>query len=159
MNMATSSTTTVDQFAFPRIASLAPWLSRIVMIAPMLIMIAIAVRCISNPTHAVAATGVTLSTPEALTDTRVIGGLALTIAFVIATSIASRQRLRTGHLTVIALMACVLAVRLFGFAHDGTTLAMGDQKVKLTGESVFLSLNALGFALQTYLTRKRAVRP
>jgi hypothetical protein len=60
-----------------------------------------------------------------MTDMRVVGGLALTIALVIATSIPSPRRLRSGHLTVIALMGLVLAVRLFGFAHDGTTLAMG----------------------------------
>lgn len=153
--MATSSISTVERVGNPAIASIAPWLSRIVMVIPMLLMIAIGVRCISNPTHAVAATGVILSTPEAITDMRVIGGLALTLAFVIATSIASPGRLRTGHLTIIALMAFVLAVRLFGFAHDGTTVAMGDQRVKLTGEIVFLTLNALGFALQSYVTRKR----
>jgi hypothetical protein len=157
--MATTSIPAVNPVGEPRIASLAPWLSRIVMIPPMLIMIAIAVRCIGNPTHAVASTGVTLSTPEAITDTRVIGGLTLTIAFVIATSIASRERLRMGHLTIIALMAFVLAVRLFGFAHDGTTVAMGDQRTKLTGEIVFLTLNTLGFALQSYVLRRNAVRP
>jgi hypothetical protein len=149
--MATSSITTVDQVAKPKIGSLAPWLSRIVMVPPVIIMILIAVRCISDPIHALAATGVTLSTPEALTDMRVIGGLALTIALVIATAIPSPRRLRSGHLTVMALMGLVLAVRLFGFAHDGTTLAMGDQKVKFTGEIVFLTLNTLGFMLQTYL--------
>lgn len=149
--MATSSITTVEQVARPKIGSLAPWLSRMVMGPPVIIMILIAVRCISDPVHALAATGVTLSTPEALTDMRVIGGLALTIALVIATSIPSPRRLRSGHLTVMALMGLVLAVRLFGFAHDGTTLAMGDQKVKFTGEIVFLTLNTLGFILQTYL--------
>lgn len=153
--MATSSISTVERVGSPTLASIAPWLSRIVMILPMLLMIAIGLRCITNPTHALAATGVMLSTPEANTDMRVIGGLALTLAFVIATSIASPGRLRTGHLTVIALMAIVLAVRLFGFALDGTTVAMGDQRVKLTGEVVFLTLNALGFAMQSYVTRKK----
>lgn len=153
--MATSSISTVERVGSPTLVSLAPWLSRIVMILPMLLMVAIGIRCISNPTHALAATGVILSTPEANTDMRVIGGLALTVAFVIATSIAVPDRLRTGHLTVIALMALVLAVRLFGFALDGTNVAMGDQRVKLTGEVVFLTLNALGFALQSYVTRKK----
>ena len=131
--------------------SLAPWLSRIVMVPPVTIIVLIAVRCISDPVHAIAATGVTLSTPEALTDMRVIGGLALTIALVIATSILSPLRLRSGHLTIMALMGLVLAVRLFGFAHDGTTLAMGNQKMKFTGEIAFLTLNTVGFILQTYL--------
>jgi hypothetical protein len=149
--MAASSTTTVDRVASPKIGSLAPWLSRIVMVPPVIIMILIAIKCISDPIHALAATGVTLSTPEALTDMRVIGGLALTIALVIATSIPSPPRLRSGHLTIMALMGLVLAVRLFGFARDGTTLAMGNQEMKFTGEIVFLTLNTLGFILQTYL--------
>jgi len=54
---------------------------------------------------------------------------------------------------VIALMAFILAVRMFGFVQDGTTLAMGDQKVKTIGEAVFLVLNTIGFFLQTYLVR------
>src|SRR5215470_2624326 len=139
------------------IGSLAPWLSRIVMVPPILIMILISIRYITDPHHAFAATGLTLSTPEAITDTRVIGGLTLTIALVIAASVVSRTRLRMGHLTVIALMGLVLAVRLFGFAVDGTTLAMGDQQVKFTGEIVFLALNTLGFALQTYISRRHGV--
>jgi hypothetical protein len=126
------------------------------MIPPTLIMILIGVRYIGNPTHAASPTGVTLSTPEALTDTRVAGALALSVAFAIATSVLSRHRLRMGHAIVIALMAFILSVRMFGFAEDGTTLAMGDQRVKTIGEMVFLTLNTLGFVLQTYL-RKRTV--
>jgi hypothetical protein len=155
--VATNTITTVDLVGRSKMRSLVPWLSRIVMGPPMLIMILIAVRCISDPIHAVAAKGVILSTPEALTDMRVIGGLALTIALVIATSITSPRRLRSGHLTIMALMGLVLAVRLFGFANDGTTLAMGDQKVKFTGEILFLTLNTLGFILQTYLRTENEV--
>jgi hypothetical protein len=154
--MTTSSITTASRVRTPRMPLLASWLSRIVMIPPTLIMILIGVRYIGNPIHAASPTGVTLSTPEALTDTRVVGALALTVAFVIATSILSPPRLRMGHVTVIALMGFILAVRMFGFAEDGTTLAMGDQRVKTIGEMVFLTLNTLGFILQTYL-RKRTV--
>jgi hypothetical protein len=156
--MSTISIGTVNQVGRQRVGFLGPWLSRMAMVPPMLIMILIAVRCISDPIHAVAATGVTLSTPEAVTDMRVIGGLALTVAFVIATSIVSLRKLRSGHLTIVILMGLVLAVRLFGFAHDGTTLAMGDQQAKLTGEIVFLVLNTLGFILQTYLAGRGGVR-
>jgi hypothetical protein len=118
---------------------------------PMLLLTVIAFRYITNPTHAAASTGVALSTPEALTDTRVAGALALTIAFALVGCLVSLRRLRMGHAIVIALMAFILAVRMFGFAEDGTTLAMGDQKVKTTGEVVFLVLNAIGYFLQTYL--------
>lgn len=153
--MTTRSMDTASQVRSPRIASVAPWLSRIVMIPPTLIMVLIGVRYITNPLHAASPTGVMLSTPEALTDTRVAGALAISLAFVIAASLVSLQRLRMGHLTVIALMALILAVRMFGFAEDGTTLATGDQKVKTIGETLFLTLNALGFAVQTYLGKQR----
>jgi hypothetical protein len=156
--MTTNSIDALDRSANPRLKSLAPWLSRIVMGPPTVIMILIGVRCISNPIHALSPTGVTLSTPEALTDTRVVGGLALTIAFAIASSLFSFRSLRMGHATVVVLMAFVLVVRMFGFVQDGTTLAMGDQKVKTTGEIVFLLLNTLGFALQTYLLKQSGAR-
>jgi len=138
--------------------SLPPLLSRIVMVPPMLIMVLIGLRFITNPSQGVAATGVTLSTPEAITDTRVIGALALTIAFVLATFISSRSRLRMGHVTIVAMMVLILAVRIFGFAVDGTTLAMGGQKVKFTGEVVFLTLNAIALALQTRLSSHSGVQ-
>jgi hypothetical protein len=154
--MATNSVNTAGQIASPGVGSLALWLSRIVLIPPTLIMILISIRFIGNPAHAVASIGVTLSTPEAVTDMRAIGGLALTLAFVIGSSLVSARSLRIGHVTVIALMAFILALRLFGFAHDGTTIAMGDQKTKTVGEIVFLTLNVLGFALQTFV-RKQTV--
>jgi hypothetical protein len=52
-------------------------------------------------------------------------------------------------------MASVLAVRLFGFAEDGTTLAMDTQKVKAGGEVLFLALNVIGYALQTSASKRR----
>jgi|SRR5690242_9062811 hypothetical protein len=137
---------------------LAPLLSRIVMVPPMLIMALIGLRFITNPSQGAAATGVTLSTPEAITDTRVMGALALTIAFALATFISSRSRLRMGHITIVAMMLLILAVRIFGFAVDGTTLAMGGQKVKFTGELVFLTLNAIALALQTRLSGRSGVQ-
>ena len=124
----------------------------------MLIMALIGLRFITNPSQGAAATGVTLSTPEAITDTRVMGALALTIAFALATFISSRSRLRMGHITIVAMMLLILAVRIFGFAVDGTTLAMGGQKVKFTGELVFLTLNAIALALQTRLSGRSGVQ-
>ncbi len=155
--MATTSVSSASRVGLNTIASLALWFSRLVLLIPTLIMIAIAVRYIGNPIHAASQTGVALSTPEALTDTRVVGALALTIAFALTTSITSRQRLRMGHAIVIVLMAFILAVRFYGFAADGTTLAMGDQRVKVIGETLFVLLNAIGLFLQTYFGKQSAV--
>lgn len=119
---------------------------RFVLTPPMLIMTLIGVRLILDPVHASAAHGVTLSTPEAMTDTRVLGGLALTLAVVIASSLFSRAHVLRGNLTVTVLMLVLLAIRLFGYGRDGTTIAMGDQRTKVIGESVFLFLNTLAIA-------------
>jgi len=152
--MATSAVNTVHRIESGGIASIASWLSRLVTIPPTLTMALIGIRFIGNPVHGIAATGVTLSTPEAVTDTRVIGALALTIAGVLVSLVVSRRRLRVAHATVVGLMALILAVRIFGFSVDGTTLAMGGQKLKFTGEVVFLTLNTLAFSLQSYLSKR-----
>jgi hypothetical protein len=59
-----------------------------------------------------------------------------------------------GHTTIAAMMGSILAIRIFGFMHDGTTLAMGDQKVKTIGETIFLTLNAVGYGVQTWRSKQ-----
>jgi len=157
--MTTGSVSVAAEITNRGASSLAAWLSRLFMGLPMLLLMLISFRYITNPRYAAAPTGVTLSTPEALTDTRVVGALALTIVFAIAVCFFSTRRLRTGHAIVIAMMAFILAVRMFGFVEDGTTLAMGDQKVKTVGEVVFLVLNTIGFFLQTYLVKPTREQP
>lgn len=142
-----------------KVSSLAVGLSRLFMGLPMLLLILIAFRYITNPTHAAAPTGVALTTPEALTDTRIVGALALTIVFALASCFVSLRRLRMGHAIVMALMFLIFTVRMFGFTEDGTTLAMGAQKVKTVGEVVFLLLNAVGYVLQTYLVKPTLEQP
>ena len=135
------------------------WFGRTVLIPPSLIMLRITARLLFDPAHAIASTGVSLTTPEALTDMRVVGALTLTLALVIGSAVFSRRNLRAGHATVAVLMALVLAVRMFGFARDGTTLAMGDQRTKVVGEVVFLTLNAAAYVLETRRLRTTGVRP
>jgi hypothetical protein len=141
-----------------RFGSLTQLFSRIVTIPPTLIMILIGLRFIVHPNRGLAETGVTLSTQEAMTDMRVVGALALTIAFVLAQFLLSRSWSRAANVAVIALMGSVLAVRMFGFSIDGTTLAMGTQKVKFTGEVVFLALNSIAFALQSFGSKHSGVQ-
>lgn len=134
-------------------------LTRLFMVPPLVILLRIAASFVLDPSHAAAPTGVSLTTPEALTDTRVVGGLAVAVAAVVAAAIFSRTRLRLGHATIAVMMASILAIRLFGFATDGTTLEMGGQRVKTTGEGVFLVLNAIGYAVHHRGSKRREVRP
>lgn len=135
--------------------NLAPWLSRLVMFPPVIILTVISLRYFTNPAHATA--GTMLSTPEAFTDTRVIGASTLTLLVMLVTFLLSERRLWLGHLQLVAFMALALMVRIFGFMHDGTTLAMGNQRVITFVEIVFLALNAVGLVLQTYLRNQALV--
>jgi hypothetical protein len=87
------------------------------------------------------------SAPEAITDMRVVAGFSLTLGIVIASSIVSKRRALFGNIIVAWFMLLVLAIRLFGFAQDGTTLSIGDQRVKTIREALFLGLNAVAIAL------------
>jgi len=125
---------------------LAPWLSRLVMFPPIIIFSIISLRYFTNPSHATS--GTTLNTPEAFTDTRVIGAWTLTLLVMLVTFLLSKRRLWLGHLQLAFFMATALVVRIFGFVHDGTTLAMGNQRVITIVEIVFLILNAAGLGFQ-----------
>ena len=131
------------------------WLSRVLMVPPTLILTMISIRLITDPAHALASKGVALTQPEAVTDTRVVGALSLTLASLLFSAILSKNRLRLGHLIVILTMGLALAVRVFGFLADGTTVAMGDQKVKTIGEVVFLALNCVGLLVQSMPSAQR----
>jgi hypothetical protein len=117
-----------------------------VMTPPVLVLILISLRYFTDPGHAVA--GVTLHTPEAFTDTRVIGCWTLTLALMLVTCLVSQSRLWMGHLLLVAFMGFTLAVRVFGFASDGTTLDMGNQRIITIVEIVFLILNSIGLAVR-----------
>lgn len=132
--------------------SFAPWLSRLVMLPPVLVFTLISIRFFTNPGHATP--GVTLNTPEAFTDTRVIGAWMVTLLSMLITFLFSKDRLWLGHLQLAIFMGMTLVVRIFGFMNDGTTLAMGNQRPITIVEIVFLALNTLGFIAQTRSIRK-----
>ena len=131
-----------------------PWLSRLVMLPPVLIFTLISVRFLTNPGHATP--GVTLNTPEAFTDTRVIGAWMVTLLIMLITFLLSEDRLWLGHLQLAFFMGATLVIRIFGFMNDGTTLAMGNQRAITIVEIVFLILNCAGLLLQRHLRSKLA---
>ena len=129
-----------------------PWFSRTVMFPPLVVFTLIGIRFLSNPSHATP--GVTLNTPEAFTDTRVLGAWMVTLVMMLIAFLLSGKRLWLGHLQLAIFMGVTLALRTFGFIHDGTTLAMGNQRVITIAETVFLALNTLGLVIQTRVVRK-----
>jgi hypothetical protein len=123
------------------------------MFPPALVFTLIGLRFLTNPGHATP--GVTLHTPEAFTDTRVMGAWMVTLLILLITFLLSEERLWLGHLELAAFMGITLAVRIFGFMNDGTILATGNQRPITIVEIVFLALNVLGFIAQTRLLRER----
>jgi hypothetical protein len=123
----------------------APWLSRLVMLPPMFVLVIITLRYLQHPAQAIP--GTMLTTPEAFTDTRVVGAWILTTLLMLIIFLLSKSRLWLGHLQLVALMALVLAIRIFGFLNDGS-FHMGNQRRITIAEIVFLVLNSAGLAMQ-----------
>src|SRR5215472_7699021 len=143
--MATASRTAIQTSAtgFWRFV---PWMSRLVMFPPLIIFTLIMLRYFTDPGRAIS--GTILTTPETFTDTRVIGAWMLTLLILLVTFLLSRERLWMGHLQLVVFMATALVARIFGFLHDGTTLATGNQRIITIVEIVFLILNPIGLVLQ-----------
>jgi hypothetical protein len=128
---------------------LVPWVSRLVMVPPAIVFTVISLRYFTDPAHATR--GTTLNTPEAFTDTRVVGAWTLTLLILLITSSVSKRRLWLGHLEVAFFMAATLFARIYGLTHDGTTLETGNQLVITIVEIVFLTLNGAGLVVHAYL--------
>ena len=122
------------------------WLSRAFMFPPMMILSLLTVRHLTNPGGAI--TGVALKTPEAFTNTRVLGAWILTLLVMQIIFVSSPRRFWLGHLQLAAFMGFTLVTRVFGFLNDGTTLAMGNQRIITIVETVFLILNLIGLTSQ-----------
>ena len=95
------------------------WLNRLVIGFAVLVFTMIAVRNIGSPVTAEAAHKIVLGSPEAITNTRVSGGVFLAMALVLAGSVISRARHRAALLLLAIFSAVLTAVRLFGLAVDG----------------------------------------
>lgn len=95
------------------------WLNRLVMGFAGFVFTMIAVRNIGSPVTAEAAHKIVLGSPEAITNTRVAGGVFLAMALVLAGSVISRPRHRAALLLLAIFSAVLTAVRLFGLVVDG----------------------------------------
>jgi len=140
-----------------RFQTIAPWLSRMVMMPPLVILTIVSIRFLTKTAEVVP--GVTLRTPEAFTDMRVPAAWLLTTLAMLLIFVSDQKRLWLGQVQLCLVSGLTLVVRVYGFLHDGTTLAMGNQRRITIAEVVFLLLNAVALAMQAYLRKQTAVRP
>ena len=95
------------------------WLNRLVMGFAILVFTLIAARYIGDPVRTEAPHKIVLGSPEAMTNTRVSGGVFLAMALVLAGSVIARERHRAALLLLAIFSAVLTAVRLFGLVVDG----------------------------------------
>jgi hypothetical protein len=103
----------------PALSRYSVWLNRLVLGFAIFVFTLLAVRYIGNPVRTEAPHKIVLGSPEAITNTRVSGGVFLAMALLLAASALSRERHRDG-LLLLAVFSCVLTiVRVFGLIVDG----------------------------------------
>lgn len=126
---------------------LAPWLARLALVPPVVIFLAVAARNLSDPVGASAALGISLTTPEAITTTRIgFGAFPLAFALFLAACLVSGRRLLIGLALAATVTAVATAVRAVGIALDGTAA----QSVKLLQAEIgLLGVLVAGLSVET----------
>jgi hypothetical protein len=104
-----------------RFWKLAPWLIRLSLLPPTIILALIAYRHIAHPIDSAAAQGIVLPAGLGVTIARVgLGGFPLGCSIFLATCLLSNRRLLAGLSFVGILMTVILTVRIFGMTVDST---------------------------------------
>jgi hypothetical protein len=102
-----------------RLSRYSVWLNRLVLGFAIVVFCLIAMRTIGNPVKTEAPHRIVLGSPEAVTNTRVSGGVFLAMALVLAASVVSRRRHRDGLLLLAIFSGVLTGVRVFGLIVDG----------------------------------------
>jgi len=131
----------------------APWINRLVLAAATLIFTMIALRYISDPVRASAATGATLNSALAMTTTRIgFGAFPLGFAIFSFMCLISARRLVTGVSLVATIVSTAIFVRLFSIRIDGL---VAESLRLFVPETVILLLSLSGLLLEAARNRER----
>jgi len=104
-----------------RFWKMAPWLIRLSLLPPTIILALIAHRYLADPIGSAAAQCIVLPPGLGVTIARVgFGGFPLACSIFLATCLFSTRRLLTGLSFVGLLMTVILTVRVFGMEADST---------------------------------------
>jgi len=129
----------------------APWLSRLMLLPPIVIFALIAARYLADPVASAAAQGIVLPPGLGVTIARVgFGGFPLGCSIFLATCLRSERRVIIGLTFVAIMIGVVLAVRVFGMTMDSTV----QENLKLVNAEAGL-LAVTGFGLFLELSRRR----
>jgi hypothetical protein len=131
-----------------------PWLVRLILTPPTLILALIASRYLLNPVQAATSAGISFVAPLGLTVARVgLGAFPLACSLFTLSCLISSRRLLTGLGFVATVMSAALVVRIFGMLADGTSK---ENLHLVVAEIVMLTLMLIGVVLE--LGRRRNLR-
>jgi Domain of unknown function (DUF4345) len=118
---------------------IAPWISRVVLLAALAVLSLISRKFIGHPVDAAAASDITLGSPLAITNMRAsFGAFPLGCALFVLVCLVTSSLRRTGLVFVALIVGTALAVRIFGVIADGT---LAESLHLLIAETVLLALS------------------
>jgi hypothetical protein len=134
----------------------APWLSRLILLWPTIILAAIGLRSVIDPVQFGAAQGISFQTPEAVAIGRVgLGAFPLGCALFALWCLVSARRVVTGLSFVAILMSTAIAARIVAIGLDH---AVGRNLNLLMVEAVILTACLLGVFLERRRQKSLPVR-
>jgi hypothetical protein len=120
----------------------APWLMRLMLVAPAVIFALIASRYLFHPVHTGEEIGLTFNTPLAITVMRVgFGAFPLACSIFILSCLVSTRRILTGLGFVALIMGVALIVRVFGMFADSS---VRENMALVRAEAVMLVIFTVG---------------
>ena len=129
-------------------------MSRAALVPPIVIFVAVSARYLADPVAISAALGVSLTTPQAVTTTRIgFGASPLAFALFLAGCLFASRRLLAGLSLALVVASVATVIRAVGISIDGTAA----ESVRLLHAEIGLVAILLG-GLTIELGRRRNVR-
>ncbi|HEX9587338.1 MAG TPA: hypothetical protein VGA15_06285 [Bradyrhizobium sp.] len=125
---------------------LAPWLSRLIILAVAVLFMMISLKFVFDPQQAAANSGIVIQSSVGYTNTRAgFGGFPLGFAAILVFCLFSSDRLLPALSSIVTVAAVILTVRLYGAVQDAT---FGQSAHLLVPEAVLLVISLLGVVME-----------
>jgi hypothetical protein len=126
---------------------MAPWLSRLIILAVAGLFTMISLKFIFDPLQAAANAGITIEPGVGYTNTRAgFGGFPLGFAAILVFCLFSSQRLLPALSSIATVATVILVVRLYGAVQDAT---FSQSAHLLIPETALIVISLLGVAMET----------
>ena len=134
---------------------MAPWLSRLIILAVVGLFTMISLKFVFDPQQAAANAGINIQPGIGFTNTRAgFGGFPLGFAAILVFCLFSSRRLLPALSSVATVAAVILAVRLYGAVEDAS---LGQSAHILIPEAVLFAIALLGAMMETARRHRHTV--